>query len=486
MTSKQIKWVTAGLLLASVIAGLDATIINTALPAIISDLNGIEYMAWIIAVFLLGMAVFTPLWSKLGENWGNKKAFQLSVVLFLAGSLLEGLAPNIGFFIAARTLMGIGAGGMGALPYIIIGYVFENINKRAHILGLISASFSAGSIIGPLLGGWIVDTLSWNWIFYINVPLGLVTISLIQVAYKEEVRQTKQAFDYRGAWLMVLGLVAFLLGIQLLGMVSWYYCAGLVLVGSLLIWRLFKVEAKQQTPLIPGHLFKNKALVVDFILFGIAWGASIAFNTYVPMWAQGLLAATALVGGLTQVPGALTDFLGANLAPTFQRKFRDLTVVNLGLIGIMVSVLGLYFLDAKAAYGWLLFLSAFYGFGVGLVFVVLQIRVQQDVDIKDMPAATSLSYLLRILAQTLMAAVYGVLLNFELARGVAQTKGKISLEMMNKLSNPVTNKELPLNLIPQMQLILHQGLHTIMLTATGLLLVGLAFSLWAQKKVFKN
>ena len=117
---------------------------------------------------------------------------------------------------------------------------------------------------------------------------------------------------------------------------------------------------------------------------------------------------------------------------------------------------------------------------------MLQIRVQQDVDIKDMPAATSLSYLLRILAQTLMAAVYGVLLNFELARGVAQTKGKISLEMMNKLSNPVTNKELPLNLIPQMQLILHQGLHTIMLTATGLLLVGLAFSLWAQKKVFKN
>ena len=199
MTSKQIKWVTAGLLLASVIAGLDATIINTALPAIISDLNGIEYMGWIIAVFLLGMAVFTPLWSKLGENWGNKKAFQLSVVLFLAGSLLEGLAPNIGFFIAARTLMGIGAGGMGALPYIIIGYVFENINKRAHILGLISASFSAGSIIGPLLGGWIVDTLSWNWIFYINVPLGLVTISLIQAAYKEKVRQTKQAFDYRGA-----------------------------------------------------------------------------------------------------------------------------------------------------------------------------------------------------------------------------------------------------------------------------------------------
>lgn len=486
MTSKQIKWVTAGLLLASVIAGLDATIINTALPAIISDLNGIEYMGWIIAVFLLGMAVFTPLWSKLGENWGNKKAFQLSVVLFLAGSLLEGLAPNIGFFIAARTLMGIGAGGMGALPYIIIGYVFENINKRAHVLGLISASFSAGSIIGPLLGGWIVDTLSWHWIFYINVPLGLITILIIQLAYKETLVANKQAFDFHGAYLMIVGLIALLLGVQLIGMIAWYYCVGLIFFGCVLIWRLFKVEAKAKAPLVPGYLFKNKALVVDFTLFCIAWGASIAFNTYVPMWAQGLLAATALIGGLTQVPGALTDFLGANLAPAFQRKFKDLTVVNFGLLGIMISVFGLYFLAPTAHYNWLLLLSAFYGFGVGLVFVVLQIRVQQDVELKDMPAATSLSYLLRILAQTFMASIYGVLLNMELAKGVAQTNGKITLKMMNKLSNPVSNKFLPKDLIPQMQIILHQGLHTIMLTATVLLVVGLIFSLWAQKKVFKN
>ena len=187
MTRKQIHVMTIGLLLANVMSGLDATIINTALPAIIADLHGISCMGLIVSVFLLGMSVFTLLWSKFGERMGNKKAFELAVVLFIAGSALEGLSPDILFFVCARLLMGIGAGGLGSIPYIIFGNVYENLHTRSIILGFVSAVYGAASITGPLVGGLIVDSFSWHWIFYINVPIGLLIIAIIHFSYKEKI-----------------------------------------------------------------------------------------------------------------------------------------------------------------------------------------------------------------------------------------------------------------------------------------------------------
>lgn len=150
MTRKQIHVMTSGLLLANVMSGLDATIINTALPAIIADLHGISCMGLIVSVFLLGMSVSTLLWSKFGERMGNKKAFELAVVLFIVGSALEGLSPDILFFVCARLLMGIGAGGLGSIPYIIFGNVYENLHTRSIILGFVSAVYGAASITGRL------------------------------------------------------------------------------------------------------------------------------------------------------------------------------------------------------------------------------------------------------------------------------------------------------------------------------------------------
>ena len=198
MTKRQRNWVMASLLLASIMSGLDATIINTALPAIISDLHGIQYMGWIVAVFLLGMAVFSPLWGKLGDRIGNKKAFGLSILIFIVSSMIEGTAGNIWVFIIARTFMGIGAGGMGSIPYIILAQLYRNIHRRSQGLAYISAAWSGATIIGPLVGGWIVDTLSWHWVFYINLPIGIITILILNVFFKEQVEVVRTPFDYRG------------------------------------------------------------------------------------------------------------------------------------------------------------------------------------------------------------------------------------------------------------------------------------------------
>ena len=299
MTRKQIHVMTIGLLLANVMSGLDATIINTALPAIIADLHGISCMGLIVSVFLLGMSVSTLLWSKFGERMGNKKAFELAVVLFIVGSALEGLSPDILFFVCARLLMGIGAGGLGSIPYIIFGNVYENLHTRSIILGFVSAVYGAASITGPLVGGLIVDSFSWHWIFYINVPIGLLIIAIIHFSYKEKIESVDKKVDWLGSFLLVSGLTCILMGIQVIGNESEMLVIGLIVSGIILCFCLVQAEKKAIDPVMPLHIFKDRLLVLDFALFAVIWGASIAFNTYIPLWAQGLLGLSALMGGLT-------------------------------------------------------------------------------------------------------------------------------------------------------------------------------------------
>ena len=218
MNKKQITIVTFALLLSNAMAGLDGTIINTALSTIISDLHGLQYMGWIVAVFLLGMAVSTPLWSKLGDRIGNKKTYQLATILFAVGAILQALSGNILFFLAARTVMGIGAGGMNTMPFIIYADLYPDVKRRGRVIGYATASYSAASIVGPLIGGWIVDTLSWHWVFYINIPLAVMSIYIVQRHFKDKTHTpAKVPVDYLGASLMVLGLVALLSGIHILG-----------------------------------------------------------------------------------------------------------------------------------------------------------------------------------------------------------------------------------------------------------------------------
>lgn len=217
--------------------------------------------------FLLGMSVSVPIWGKLGERMGNKFAFELSLALFILGSLLEGIALDIYFFLIARILMGVGAGGMGSLPYVIVGYIYPNIKRRTVILGYIAASFSAASIAGPLVGGWIVDTLSWHWVFYINVPLGLIAIILSFVYYKGIRKPNKNTqFDKLGAFTLIAGLTSFLIGIQLLGMVSLPVVLGFIILSILLLVVFIRAERKAKSPVVPLSVFTNKALVGDFLI----------------------------------------------------------------------------------------------------------------------------------------------------------------------------------------------------------------------------
>ncbi|CAM2840843.1 putative drug:H(+) antiporter [Dellaglioa algida] len=487
MSKKNLMIVTVALLLSNAMAGLDGTIINTALPAIVSDLHGIQYMGWIVAVFLLGMAVATPLWSKFGERVGNRGAYQLATLLFAVGAVFQATSSNIVYFLIARTIMGIGAGGMNTIPFIIYADIYQNIKKRSQVIGYATASYSIASIIGPLVGGWIVDTFSWHWVFYINVPIALISIIAVQFFFKEPIKKRQKGnIDYLGAGLMVVSLVTLLTGIQMIGVGSIELIIGLIVMGFILIGVLVKVEERAVDPIIPNRLFTNSKLIIDFILFALLWGAFISFNIYIPMWAQGLLGMSALIGGATQIPGALTNLVGSLGGPSMIPRLGKYRVITIGTISFIISFAGMLIVGITVPFWYLLLMGAFEGFGLGMCFNVLQLSVQQDAEGRDVPIATSFAYLLRILSQTFMSSIYGVVLNHALIEGVNNSHGKISMDMLNKLSDSKSVSSLPKQLIPKMRQIMYAGLHNIMVIATVLLVIGLLFNLWIQAKSKKK
>ncbi|MDO4929461.1 MAG: MFS transporter, partial [Corynebacterium sp.] len=398
---RRIKLVTGALLLSNIMAGMDGTIVNTALPAITSDLHGLQYMGWIVATFLCGLAVATPLWSKMGEHKGNKQAYISATSLFLIGAIFQANAPNIIWFIIARTVMGIGASGMNTIPFIVYAELYPNRRKRAKILGIASAGFGTASIVGPLLGGWIVDTWSWHWVFYVNVPIAIITITLVSIFYQNPPKQAAgKPVDYLGAVLLVVSLITILAAVQMIGSTSTLVVLCLAVIGLILLAGMVKVDNKAEDPIIPNRLFTNRELMIDFILFVIIWASFIAFSTYVPMWAQGILGASAFLGGITQIPGAVTSFISSEMVPSLHEHVGKYWVVTIGAGSIFISILGILICGQSTPFWLFCAMGAFEGVGVGLVFNVLQISVQTDAEMRDIPIATSLGYLLRSLSQT--------------------------------------------------------------------------------------
>lgn len=488
MNHKQITFVTIALMLGNVMSGLDGTIINTAIPAIVAALHGIQFMGWIVAVFLLGMSISIPIWTKVGEKITNKRAFEISLTLFVVGSALQGIAPNIIFFLAARFIMGIGAGGMGSLPYIIAGYVFKNIKTRTRVLGYLTASWNGAAILGPLIGGWLIDNFSWHWVFYINVPIGLITLLICLIYYKPVTPKQTPIFDIPGASLLTISLLLFLIGIQLTGLSSSWLIITAILISIVLMILFFIHEKDAKNPIIPVALFEDKSLDGDFLLFAFTWGAFLAVNTYLPMWAQALLGMTALLGGMTLIPNSIVEIISSQTVATIQEHTTTFKLVLAGIIAMFISTASLYFADLSTPLWLITTLCAFSGIGVGLIFVALQLKVQVDAGMKNMATATSTSYLIRILAQTIMAAVYGVIMNVNLAAGV-QSHNHITMTMLNKLSDAKSSRVLPPNLLLPMREIFHSGIKEIMLVSLILLIIALVLTFYfnfGQNKKIKN
>jgi len=278
---------------------------------------------------------------------------------------------------------------------------------------------------------------------------------------------------------MTIGLTSLLAGIEMIGSASTLFVVAALVVAVISLGSMVHFEKGVADPIIPSRLFKNRDLMIDFALFTIIWGAFVGFLIYSPMWAQGLLGTTALIGGATQIPSSFTNFIGSGSVAPLRKYFSPQKVLAFGIITLTIAFV-LLMGGVKTPYWLLLVAGAFEGLGNGACFNELQVKVQQDAEQQDIPVATSFSFLIRMLSQTFTAAIFGLVMNNALRQGVTKSSGTITMKMMNKLSDATNIDSLPSHLLPQMRLILHHGLHNIMLLALILMLISLGINIWAQ------
>ncbi|MBW1606140.1 MFS transporter [Lactobacillus sp. Sy-1] len=489
MNKRQLLLTTGALLVANFMGGLDATIVNTTLPAITSDLNGIQLIGWISSAFLLGVAVTTVLWGRLGEIINNKLTFQIAVLLFVVSSFMAGVAPNMIFLIVMRALMGIGTGGMVSIPFIIYAQIYPEPRERAKAVGLVTASYAFATVLGPILGGFIVDHFSWHWIFFINVPIGLLSIVILQFEYRiNNFEKPQSRFDYRGAGLLTITLVVTLFASSLLSIDA---TLTIILVGIAIILGIifYQVEKRISDALVPVQLLKNWPVQSQNIIMFLINGYFIGFSVYAPMWAQGILGTDATAGGLTQIAGSLLLMVGTRLTARLMKRLPYRTIVGLGTLSICLSALTMFLATQGLPYVWLLISGAFNGFGMGLSFTPMQISVQDGVPKRLMGVSTTFGLLVRTLGETFMAAIFGTLFSMEI---VQQTGPDHTLTMVTKLTNFVTAKNLPADRIPQLRTMLFSGLHLVMSVGLGLAIFALVLNLFRRlpanelKKDLKN
>lgn len=418
LSHRQILVIFSGLMLGMFLAALDQTIVATALPTIVGELGGLNHLSWVVTSYLLATTVSTPLYGKLGDLYGRKRLFQGAIVVFLIGSVLCGLATSMGQLIAFRAIQGIGGGGLLVLAQSIIADVVSP-RERGRYQGYFGAVFGASSVIGPLLGGFFTDNLSWRWVFYVNVPLAVAALIVTSAVLPTSVRRAGAKIDYVGATLLTAFISCVVLVTTWGGSeLAWGspLIVGLCATSVLLLGAFVVVERRVQEPILPLRLFEisvfRVAGAVSFIV-GVAMFGAISF---LPLFLQVANGASATGSGLSLVPlivGLLgaSIFAGRSISRTGRYRVFPITGTGIAAVGLLLlSSMGPQTSTVTAgAYMTVL------GIGIGLVMQVLVLATQNAVPIGDLGVATSSVSFFRSVGGSIGVAVFGALFNSRLA-----------------------------------------------------------------------
>ncbi len=409
---RQILIAFSGLVLAMLLAALDSTIVSTALPTIVSELGGLEHLAWVVTVYLLAQTIVTPIYGKLGDLYGRKIVLQSAIVLFLVGSALCGLSQNMTQLIVFRAIQGLGGGGLAVTTQAVVGDIVPP-RDRGRYQGIFGAVFGLSSIAGPLLGGYFTTHLSWRWIFYINLPLGVGALLVLAATLPSSSRRVVRAIDYAGAALLAVLLSAVTLLSDLGGTTypwSSPMAIGLVGVSALALVLFALVERRAAEPVLPLHLFRQQTFVITSAVGLIVGFALFGSVTYFPLYLQVVKGVSPTASGMQMVPmmgGMLVTSImsGQLISRTGRYKIFP-------LLGTAVMTIGLFMLSrltpsSSNAVASLLMLVL--GVGLGMVMQVLVIAVQNDVEYHDLGVATSGATLFRLIGGSLGTAILGAI-----------------------------------------------------------------------------
>jgi EmrB/QacA subfamily drug resistance transporter len=437
ITGRRLWLILGALLLGMLLAALDQTIVSTALPTIVGDLHGGSHLAWVVTAYLLSSTVSTPLWGKLGDQYGRKTFFQASIVIFVIGSALCGLSHTMTELIAFRALQGLGGGGLMVGAQTIIGDVVSP-RDRGRYMGLFGAMFAVATVIGPLIGGLCVTYLSWRWVFYINLPLGVLALFVTGAVLPGHLRKVRHTIDYAGT-LLLAGSATSLIIFASLGGVSWAWVSlpsiSTAALGVVLAVAFLFAEHYAAEPVIPLHLFTvrvfNAASAIGFVMGFAMFGAL----TFLPLFLQNVKGVSPTVSGLRILP-LMLGMLGASVISgrlvTRWGRYRIFPILGSALLTLGAFLLS--FIDASLNSWLLAFYMFIFGIGMGLIMQVLVVAVQNAVSYDQLGVATSSATFFRMIGGSFGTAVFGAIYAIVFNRTFAPTLVKAPAALLRSFN----------------------------------------------------
>jgi EmrB/QacA subfamily drug resistance transporter len=435
MSRKRVILVTAGIMLSLFLASMESTVVATAMPTIVGQLGGLEHYSWVFSAYMLTSTTTVPLYGKLSDLYGRRKLYVFAMALFLAGSIWAGQANSMSGLILARGLQGIGAGGIMPLAFILIGEMFS-LDQRAKMQGYFSGVWGVSSIAGPLLGGFLVDQLSWRWVFYVNIIPGLLAAALVAFAWRDQLHgHGRPVVDYAGAALLMASVVTLLLGLMDGTSYSLFLIAASIALFLALLW----VESRATDPILPLHLFRERLFAIAVthgVLTGWAMFGSISF---IPLFVQSVLGTSATGAGITIAP-MLLGWVGASIIGT--RLLLKVGYRRLAILGTSFLVIGAFLMstaDANISQNLLMVYVSLMGIGMGFSIPPFLIAVQTSVERRYLGTATSTMQFSRSIGGTLGVSVMGAALSTRLVSNLAASG--LDLERVTRLLNPLPGDE---------------------------------------------
>jgi EmrB/QacA subfamily drug resistance transporter len=407
---RQLAAVLGSLMLVMLLAALDQTVVATALPTIVGDLGGLEHLSWVVTAYLLAQTIVTPLFGKLGDLYGRKRVLQVAIIVFLVGSALCGLSRSMPELIAFRAIQGLGGGGLMVSAQAALGDVVSP-RQRGRYTGLFIAIFGAASVAGPLLGGFLTSNLSWQWIFYVNIPLGVLAFAVLAVAFPHVRTVGRPSIDYLGTALLAVGLTAVILVTTLGGAtIAWTSptIIALAVVGVATLVAFFVAQTRAEEPILPPRLWRigtfrltsAVGLIIGFSLFGAV--------TFLPLFQQVVRGQSPTESGLQLLPlmgGLMISSIASGRMIARTGRYRRYPIA-----GTALSVVGLALLSRMGPHTPIateVIYMAILGLGLGMVLQVLMLAVQNDAPYEDLGVATAGATLFRSIGGSLGTAVLG-------------------------------------------------------------------------------
>src|SRR5579883_818812 len=489
MTRQAKVVVIIGLMLGMALAALDTTIVGTAMPSIVGKLGGFSLYSWVFSAYLLTSTTTVPIYGKLADLYGRKPLFLCGTALFLLGSVASGVSQSMEQLIVFRAMQGLGAGAVLPLVLTIIGDIFD-LSERARVQGFFSGVWGVSSVVGPAIGGLIVDHFSWRWVFFINVPFGLLSGLILIFAFKEKVERTKPSLDYAGTLVLTGSIVALLFAL-LQGGTSWAWLSpqsiSLFALFVVLLAAFLWVERRAPEPILPLELFQNRIIAVASI-GGLILGVTMfGVSTYVPLFVQGVNGGSGTDAGIVLTPllfsWPVASVLSGRLVMSW--GYRKVAVGG-ALLPALGAALLLFFRQDTSLF---LIVTAMIliGTGLGMDSTAFILSVQNAVPWRLRGVATASTQFVRTIGGTIGVAFMGTILNVQLATRFAPIFARFAdatrhlprnVAPANVLLTPNIRALVPANFLQQLQDALAGGLFWVYLIVFVLMLVSLVAMFW--------